>query len=462
MVMKSDRSFLLLIILIVISRLPLLFGGFGTDGDAWRIAKSAMVLWDEGIYHVSRFPGFPVYELLQTPIIALGGSMASNSASLIIFIFSVIVFRSILRRSNVPHPDLLLISYSFLPILWKNSAVTMDYVWGLFGLLASFSCILRKKNMAAGIILGLAAGTRLSHIAFIFPFFFLFEKDERKQWLALSVCTIVTTIVCYLPVIRSEEFLLVAKEFINDAGGYSPFKRLAVFSYRIIYSIGSIGWLTIFAVLFAGRRNIPAVFQSPLAVTSVAMCLTGLAVFAILPDEKEYLIPVFPFFLLLLSHIANRKQFAVITAALLSYGFVSFDLIEHSVEHPRVGLNIQRGYVIKEYMGRQEINEKRSQLARTNIRDSSFVMIGLGPMFWLENPLVRWDRANEKKFRSDCAVSLNGREVHFIYALYKPQLDELRRRGYTIYYWNDMKEYLQTFVGYDLDNESVQPVNTSR
>jgi len=46
--------------------------------------------------------------------------------------------------------------------------------------------------------------------------------------------------------------------------------------------------------------------------------------------------------------------------------------------------------------------------------------------------------------------------------LYKPQLDELRRRGYTIYYWNDMKEYLQTFVGYDLDNESVQPVNTSR
>jgi hypothetical protein len=460
--MKSDRSFLFLVVTVVLSRIPLLFGGFGADGDAWRIAKTALALWNEGTYHVSRFPGFPVYEILQTPIIALGGSFASNSSSLILFLFSVVVFRKLICEWNIPHPDLLLISYTFLPILWKNSAVTMDYVWGMAGILASFRYVMQKKVVVAGIILGLAAGTRISHIVFLLPFFFVFKNDEKKQWLILSLSAVFTAIVCYLPVIRSEDYLSLAKDFLNDAGGYSPVKRIGVIAYRIVFSIGVLGCVSIAAVLVMSRRRFPVIFHSTVTIASAAVCVTGIILFAILPDEREYLIPIFPFFLILLSHIADRKQFTVITAALLSYGIFSIDVIEHSIAHPKFDLKIQRGYLVKEYSDRNEIGKKRSRLSRTAIPDSSFVMIGMGPMFWLDNPLVKEDRIKEKEFRHDCARLLSGKEVLFIYALYKPQLDDLRRRGYTIYYWDEMKEYLQSFIGYSLPDEAIRPVNTSR
>ena len=459
--MKSNRSFFLLIILVLLSRIPLLFGGYGTDGDAWRIAKSALTLWNDGIYHVSRFPGFPIYEFLQTPIIVSGGAFASNSASIIVFIFSIVVFREIIRYWDVPNPDLLLISYAFLPILWKNSAVTMDYVWGLFGILASLYFLLNKNVLLAGIILGLAAGTRITHIIFFIPFIFIFPKEERKQWVLFSTAAIATTIVCYVPVAISENILLVLRDFLDDIVAVPLIKRAGVICYRSVFSVGLLGMVSIVIVLLTNRRRIQSVLQTRSAVIALAIILTGFLIFIIHSDEREYLMPIFPFALVLIAFIADRKQYLVIMAALISYGFFSVDVIEHSVEHPRIGLNIQKGYLVKEYLGRREIEESRMRVANSAIPDSSFVMIGLGPVFWLDNPLVKNDRAKEKEFRQDCSRSVKGNEIYFIYGLYKPQMEEVRRRGYRIYYWGEMKEYLQTFVGYDIDDELLRPIDGS-
>ncbi|MFA5834505.1 MAG: hypothetical protein WDA22_13590 [Bacteroidota bacterium] len=457
--MKSNRSFFFFIVIIILSRLPLLFGGFGTDGDAWRIAKTALLLWNDGVYAVSRIPGFPLYEFFQAPIIALGGSLASNAASLVVFIISIVVFRNILRMWNIPHINLLVISYAFLPILWKNSAVTMDYVWGLLGILLSLDLLLKKKLLLAGVVLGLAAGTRITHIVFLLPFIFIFERTQRKQWLKFSAIAVLTTAVCYLPAVVSENYSFVIQDFLAGSHEQSMVKRISVFVYRIIFSIGMAGWIGIITMLIIQWKKIPAVFLKTSGTVSAAICLMTIAIFAFLPDEREYLIPMLPFLLILLTLVSERWVFVVITVLLLSYGFISIDLIEHSISQPRLNLNLQRGYIVKEYLGRGELNEKRMALSNATIPESSFVMIGMGPMFWLENPSVVIDKKMEKEFRHDCARSLNGIEIYFIYALYKPQLDEIRQRGYTVYYWTEMKEYFDTFIGYDLETEKILPID---
>ncbi len=460
--MKSNRSFILLIVVVIISRIPLLFGGFGADGDGWRVAKSALTLWNEGIYHVSRFPGFPVYEFLQSPIIALSGSIGSNISSLAVFIISIIVFRKIILHWNIPNPDLLLVTYAFLPILWKNSALTMDYVWGLCGIVTCVHLLLNKRILLAGIVLGLVSGTRISHIAYILPFFFFFEKGKRKQWMGFASTAILTTVACYIPVVLSDTYSSVVRDYLADVRNYSTIKRIGFFFYRFIYAIGLLGCVSIAFVLFLRRIKIPELFRSKHLLVSAATVVTGAIMFGILSDEREYLIPIFPFLLILLAYISTKKQFIVITVALISYGFVSIDLIEHSIVNPRLKFNIANGYVVKEFFDRKEINRKRLYLAQTPVPDSSFVMIGMGPLFWLENPNVKLEQAIEREFRHDCARSLQGNEIYFIYALYKPQLAVIRRRGYTVYYWDEMKDYLETFIGYTLEDEKILPLTSSR
>jgi hypothetical protein len=178
----------------------------------------------------------------------------------------------------------------------------------------------------------------------------------------------------------------------------------------------------------------------------------------LIPDEREYLIPAMPFFLILLSQIANRIHFAVITVVVISYCFISLDVTNHDPVNPKPAFNVQQGFVVKEYHERRRMEKQRIQLAQASLPDSSFVMIGMGPIFWYDNPYVIWDQNMEKEFRQDCARSLRGKEIYFIYALKKPQLDLLRQRGYTVYYWSEMERYLETFIGYSFTDEHIQPI----
>ncbi|MCK9407977.1 MAG: hypothetical protein M0R68_02465 [Bacteroidetes bacterium] len=458
--MKSRVPFFILIVGVIISRIPLIFGGYGTDGDAWRIAQTSLMLWNEGIYHISRFPGFPLYEFLQTPIIALGGSVASNAACLAVFILSILVFKSILEQWKVPHEDLVLLAFAFLPIFWKNSAVTMDYIWGLLGILATLSCVLNRHIAVAGIILGLAAGIRMTNIIYTVPLLLLFTFENRRQILIFISVALFTTILCYIPALRSEDYNILAQEFFNRTTERSFITLFSQFLYRAVYSLGLIGWGCITLFVFTRRTTIRVALAANQFVVSGAVVAVGLSFFVLLPDEREYLIPAIPFLLLCCAFLFSRLQFGITVIALLSYTFVSIDVIDHKFGKSTLNVTVQEGYVMKEYYGRAEFLERRTKISQALVPDSSIVMIGMGPAFWLENPYVRHDAAMEKEFQQESARSIYGTERYFIYATKKPQLDELRKRGYSVYYWDEMEDFLETFIGYKFADERIAPIKT--
>jgi len=66
----------------LVVRLPWLWTGYGAETDAYRVALSGLHLWRDGEYLPSRLPGYPVHELLMAPLVALGGSVATNAATI--------------------------------------------------------------------------------------------------------------------------------------------------------------------------------------------------------------------------------------------------------------------------------------------------------------------------------------------------------------------------------------------
>jgi hypothetical protein len=477
--MKIDRlvfnsknhsdNLIILILVIFISRVPFLFLGYGSDGDAWRIAYNASKIWETGTYSISRFPGFPLYELTITPFVVLGGSVASNIATLVVFCFTVVIFNKILVHLNIASRAIILWTFAFMPILWKNSATTLDYIWGLTFILFAYLLFLQQRYYLSAIIIGLTAATRLTHIIFVLPFFFLMEREKRwENIFKLGFISLITTILCYLPVILRPVFLDDLKIYIADIRHYSFIQQASFFLYRGIYSIGLPGFIAILVYSFLSRNKIKELFHSKNKnfISILAVMILMLVVFFLLADEREYLIPAIPFILLSIGMVFSRKYVVVASVCFLSYAFINIDFIEHNFGKQKLRLSIGAGYVVKDYTERMKLFEWRKEVASYPYKDSSIIMIGLGPIFFYENPLVKHTAEEinmfpDRRLAGEINIEINypeknpsrliSRNVFFVYALSKVECDIYKKQGYNLYYLRDKKEYLQSCVNYELD-----------
>jgi hypothetical protein len=456
---QNRRYFLpLLLFSVVLSRLPLLFGGFGTDGDAWRIALTAQTLWNDGIYEVSRFPGYPLYELLLTPVIALGGSLASNAATLLVFLGSILLLRRILQQWSTPHQELTLVIYAFLPLLWKNSAVTMEYIWGLTLLLGACLSLLRDRSLLAGILLGLAAGTRPTHIVFVLPLLLLIPAPHRKTGALFAGTSVAVMAFCFLPALLSPSYGIMASEFLSRTTERWTVTSIAAFVYRLIFSVGPLGLAVLGYFILRYRMKLQQLFTSRPFLFSTAMVFTTVLLFILLPDEREYLIPALPFLLIASAYFLARKEFIFAGAMMLSFAFVTPDVLEHTPGRRVYAPTVNAGIVLQEYRERSALRERIQALAAIPLPDSSIVMVGMGPQFWMQVPHLVRDAALSAQLQQETVRSIHGTERYFIYALKRKEMEEFRRKGYRLYYWDVMGGFLNTFIGYDLADERVEPI----
>src|SRR6266542_3767104 len=73
---------LLFAAVLLLSRYPLLHGGYGSDDDAWRSVVSALHMRESGHYVPSRIPGYPLFEFLLVFLVPFG-PFATNLASVL-------------------------------------------------------------------------------------------------------------------------------------------------------------------------------------------------------------------------------------------------------------------------------------------------------------------------------------------------------------------------------------------
>ncbi len=319
----------LLMAVVLLSRIPFLSAGYGTQMDGWRVANTARQLAETGTYEVSRFPGFPVHEIACS-LFWKGGPSALNGASAIFGAVAVGLLALIARRMGCKDCLLAGLALAFAPVFYINCVSAKDYTWGLAFTLASLYLIIKNRPLTAGICLGFAIGCRLTAAVAILPLSIILAGDTAKnrvrQFLVFGVAFAVTTIVVFLPVIAKYG----AGFLTTYIHAYPDWRTLlGRASLEVWGATGLAGICLAVAGAFwkiKHPKSAPSFTCPPYHVNGwIAAVVVYTVVFFSHPDLAGYLIPLIPFVILLLARFTPRRTFQIFCLLAMMGSFITID-----------------------------------------------------------------------------------------------------------------------------------------
>ncbi len=300
---------------------PLTLLGFGSDTDAWLVADLTDYIAAHGRYLRSRSTGFPLYELAVTPLVQAGNWYLSNQLAFAGGLALFAVLGSLARRGHYRHPSLVLIAIMFLPVVVKNGSVTMDYLPALALLAGAYLLLLEGRLTAAAICIGVATGIRPSSLALAGPAaLYAWQRSGRlAPALRLVIIAAVIGLVAFSPSLLLQREYGLARTMPALKGAYNALRLIGVLQAAALAALFAFWRPRVSELLRTWRTE-------PLVVFHVAVIVTWLLMFAPMPDEPEYLLPLIPSAIWLLDRLLTGRQFAVVTAVLLSYHVISLDV----------------------------------------------------------------------------------------------------------------------------------------
>lgn len=438
----SDLSralpFALLSAVYVLTRLPFVDYGHGTDPDAWRVALTAHHLLDTGDYFPSRLPGNPLHEFVTTLFIP-GGWIATNLSTLAVSLGGVYLFARIVRFHELPNAAVIVIGYAFAPLLFINSVATMDYMWALTAILGAYYCQVTGRPLWAGVLLGAAVGFRLQSAVVWAPLAYLAWRQGRLRDLApLSLAAAGVALLCFAPVL-----VVYGTDFFNyyDAR-VNASEVLRLVGKEALGILGAVGVMLAVLISLPRFRRLPGDLVHDTAVGVWAAFILVYAVsFTRLPHEIAYLIPVFPFGLLLLGRYLTRVAMAGAVAAILLAGVVD-------VTTPTEGFDAEsfrsatlgKGLILSNADTMDLQRKFVKEVVQADVPDHSVVMTG----FIFPQLAVRErDRLDARILRRDYSgISMlsdrgeavdDARDIRYVWLVDYDTYMALRDQGYTIF-----------------------------
>ena len=335
--------------------LPGLWLGFGADDDAYRLVRAGRHLVGTGVYEMSRTPGYPVVEAATGVLDALGGSLATNAGTLAMALVAVASLLGIARRLGVPHARALAAAFALQPLMWANASVTMDHVWALGFVLAGWRALLGGRGAWAGVLLGLAVGSRLTAALAVAAVLghALATGDRRAALQAGAVAGVVAAACVALPAWEAGWTLaFLQPAWLDDPAVWTPAMRLGRWGYKSVYVWGlfaAAGLLATAALAVAERARLRP--QAALLGLVAAVVVLYHALYLRYPLDRTYLLPTVPFVLLGAGVVlAERPRvLAALLGVVVLYNAVSLDLARpdrpFAATGAAVGLWVAPGYL---------------------------------------------------------------------------------------------------------------------
>ena len=321
-------AFAFLAIAFIGSRLAWIDHGYGTDPDAWRVALTADYLWKTGDYLPSRLPGYPLHEFVTAAVIK-GGWVWSNLITVLASLAGVYVFALLAKKLDVENRGALTLAFAFAPLLWINSAMTMDYMWALTFVMAAYLALLYKHPSLAGLMLGIAAGFRLTSL-FMLPVFWvlILRTKERGQLRPLTLTSIALTLAAFTPVLM--RYGITFLNFYDESVPLGEFiKRIGKDGLGVV---GALALVVALLVSLPRLRRLPAdLMRDPHVLTWTLAIVIFFVSYTRLPHEIAYLIPLFPFGFFLLARYLSRSALVALLAVIVLAGFVDVTSPDDSI-----------------------------------------------------------------------------------------------------------------------------------
>ncbi len=326
---RDPLRYVLFGLFILGTRLPFFLHGYGVDSDAWGVALTAKFIAESGQYSVSRFPGYPFQELVLS-LLYKGGPFLFNLVTALMSVAGVIFFALTLRKLRFKYIFLAGTTLAFVPTIFINSTISMDYIWAFAFLMASMYFIIINKPIVAGIMLGLAIGCRITSGAMLLPYaIMLLRSDYSGKNMVKEFLFIVSALVmgglCFLPV-----YLKYGTSFFTyyDVPYPSIPKVLYKFTFDVWGVLGFFGLCCSVLMLFAPTKHKVRQYLFPRRVNINYVLPWLIAIdlyiisFIVLPMESGYLIPLIPFVILIFGKYLYDKAFVFFAWTIILSPFV--------------------------------------------------------------------------------------------------------------------------------------------
>ncbi|MFH1420283.1 MAG: hypothetical protein ABII12_18575 [Planctomycetota bacterium] len=470
---RSRRDVMLfggVVVFAFLSRVPFLGAGYGNDPDAWGLAVAARHIAASGEYVASRLPGYPVQEFVCS-LLYRGGPIALNTLTALLSAAAVGFFTCSVRRLGSGQYLWAGLALALTPVIFVNSTNSMDYVWALAFILAGHHCVLVRRPVFAGCLLGVAIGCRITSVGMALPLCILLfgasAASSRRRAVTeflLATC-LVATIACMPVAYRYGWGFLSFVEPPAYPSVLSVFSRATLRTWGCVGSLAIVGGLCLTAlrVVVRGRAvgMSAAIFASNSRASIMAAAVAvGVYILAYLrlPLEEGYLIPAVPFVIILLGRLMTRRMFKCVCLALCVSPLVcsvgrtasaspqtySAHALHFRVAGQGLVLDMARGPILVSYAERlhgmafvDRILERGGKLPR-----GSVIVVG----FWQPQVLAKLtDPPPESPV--------------FVHVINADQIDRFRSEGRAIYFLPEMAAYNQAVNGLDLDRAAASSLD---
>ena len=363
--------------MVLISRIPFLYAGYGSEEDSWGIVLAAQNVAETGNYEVSRLPGHPFEEFIYF-LNAHGNYFYYNFLSAIFSVAAVLFFALTLKKLRIKNYLIGTFAFAFTPVFYVCSTYTIDYVWSLAFILISFYVLLEKKLIFSGIFLGFAIGCRITAACMLLPFaIILFDKSSefKKNLLhifKLSLFSLLTTLILFVPIISryGAGFFMFYDQF-----SYPPISKVI---YKATFGVfGIIGTLGIFYAKIIILINKFRVRESDLLsfwkkqnflFSIYATFLIYIIEYLWIPYKSGYIIPIIPFLIIFFGYYLTTKQFKIFCCSFILSPFLfgmnltddirgskySSLALKFNISHQEIFIDPIYGNVISEYSKRKQ------------------------------------------------------------------------------------------------------------
>lgn len=433
---RQEGALLLLWAALVV---PLTLLGYGSDGDSWLVARTAEEMWSQREYIASRTTGFPLFEIGVTPAVHFGGWYLSNLLAMLAGIAFMLATFRLARGGHLRRPLLVVLGLAFLPIIVKNSSVTMDYMMALAAMLWAYVALVERRMTLCGLLIGLACGFRPSSGLFVLPcaLYVLLDRRGLKAAVQLGVTAFVAGVVAYSPALLKYGLRSPMSAIKLDVR-----TLVLIGGYNITQLFGIVATVALLAALGSSllrlRHVRPTGIRTPEVVLHVANILVWLLFFTLLPEETEYLLPLVPSVVLLLDAIVPERMAVGVTALLLLQHVVAFDVLGGTSGDRYFEPGIRAGSTIADMQDRRFKLSTREAATKYRADRPTVLMFGYA---WIpaRNDAWTWDR------QYDMARQRDGKLYVASPIRDEGTMQRLRRDGFRLVVWNNAKwQYTRT------------------
>jgi hypothetical protein len=472
----------ILCLAVFLSRMPFIAAGYGADTDAWRVAVAAKMIAKTGQYAASRLPGYPIPELTYS-LFWGRGPLFFNGVTALFSALSALIVALIMRRLGSKEHFYGAVAFAFAPVVYISSTTSMDYMWAAAFLLGGVYLALDRRPAVAGVLLGLAAGCRMTSLLMLIPLSVLIAgtlsgRRAMRGIITMAAAALVVGGATYLPALMlygaglfkfyrggvptSAVHLLSADRAVSRVPG--ALFEASVGTWGIVGCAAVVAALavTLFGLLRHRERSDGA-FQANrtqnLAWLAAVCLFSGL--FLTLPDEAGYLIPAVPFVILLLASAMRPRTFKLMCAGIALSPFLAGVYCLGDGVHPRASpqsltfdiggrscvLDLAKGPVVSDHSVRIERMAYVDRVIRAANSLDHRSLIAAGSWYYELEADPRRDHETDVEYMA------------------RLDLNELRRRlreGYAIYYLPGEREKYIANRGVDLRTYGAEPLIPGR